>query len=164
MSILIPKAVCNNIHTDTNLISNSSWVVTSIATTGLDISFQNGVFSNIFPSMLLQALWRIDRWHNLKSTPKIIVLKTNNKSEIGAVRTFTPENVNSKIKNFNDVPKKYISYLETTFGNNAKITIGGIYRATSNFETGNKELLFDFYKEIKKEVIKILKKNTILMQ
>ena len=145
-------------HSDKKNISNSSWAVTSIATTGLDISFQNGVFSNIFPSMFLQALGRIDRWHNLKSTPKIIVLKTNNKSEIGAVRTFTPEKVNSKIKNFNDVSKKYISYLETTFGNNAKITIGDIYKATSNFETDNKELLFDFYKEIKKESDKNLKK------
>ena len=69
-----------------------------------------------------------------------------------------PEKVNSKIKNFNDVSKKYISYLETTFGNNAKITIGDIYRATSNFETDNKELLFDFYNEIKKESDKNLKK------
>lgn len=96
----MPKAVCNNIHTDTNLISNSSWSVTSIATTGLDISFQNGVFSNIFPSMFLQALGRIDRWHNLKSTPKIIVLKTNNKSEIGAVRTFAPRKGKFKNKKF----------------------------------------------------------------
>lgn len=116
------------------------------------------MFSNIFPSMFLQALGRIDRWHNLKSTPKIIVLKTNNKSEIGAVGAFTPEKVNSKIKNFNDVSKKYISYLETTFGNNAKITIGNIYRETSNFETDNKELLFDFIKKSKKKVMKILKK------
>lgn len=106
-----------------------------------------------------RLLGRIDRWHNLKSAPKIIVLKTNNKSEIGAVRTITPEKVNSKIKNFNDVSKKYISYLETTFENNAKLTIGDIYRATSNFETDNKELLFDFYKEIKKESDEILKKT-----
>ena len=54
--------------------------------------------------------------------------------------------------------KKYISYLETTFGNNAKITIGAIYEATSKFETDNKELLFDFYKEIKKESDKNIKK------
>lgn len=145
-------------HGDKKNIDNGSWAVTSIATTGLDISFQNGIYSNIYPSMFLQGLGRIDRWHNLKEIPEITILRNSDKSEKSAVRTFTPGKLAIKFKDFNAVSEMYISYLEVRFSHMSEVTIGDIYDVTKAFEEENKKDLYGFYDGIYNESLKNLRK------
>lgn len=145
-------------HGDKKNIDNGSWAVTSIATTGLDISFQNGIYSNIYPSMFLQGLGRIDRWHNLKEIPEITILRNSDKSEKSAVRTFTPGKLAIKFKDFNAVSEMYISYLEGRFSHMSEVTIGDIYDATKAFEEENEKELKKLYSRIKTESTNNLEK------
>lgn len=125
---------------------NSSWVSTSVASTGIDISFNNGVFLRITPDRFLQSIGRVDRWQMYDGIPNIIVSKEeNNNSEKCALKCTSSKSKKGDTT-LDTISGLFYDFLLGRFGEDSIITMRELYNARKDFYEENETLLKNFYK------------------
>ena len=121
---------------------NSSWVATSVASTGLDISFKNGVFSRPIPDRTTQGMGRVNRWFEYDGLSKIVLVKNQKERSERYVLHIMGE---QKDYSFDKMSESYFEFIKSKFGVDKIITFEDWYDARKEFYELNWSEIESFY-------------------
>lgn len=133
---------------------NSSWVATSVASTGLDISFKNGVFSKPTPDRTTQGMGRINRWFEYDDLSNIVLVKNQKEISEKYVLNIMSGKKYKKCKvkyGFNEISKSYFEFIKSKFGVDSIITFEDWYDARKEFYELNWSEIMSFYDMLLRE-------------